>query len=308
MDMKIHDSITELVGNTPLVRLHRLTENLDAEVIVKLEYFNPMGSVKDRIGLSMIEDAEKEGILKKGSTIVEATSGNTGIALAFIGAARGYSVILTMPDTMSEERRKLLRSLGAELVLTPGKEGMNGAVAEAESIARAKKGFLPRQFKNPANPSIHRSTTAEEIWRDTGGTVDVFVAAVGTGGTVSGTGSRLKELRKDILVFAVEPKESPVLSGGEPGSHKIQGIGPGFIPEVLDASVYDGVLTVDAEAAASTARFLAEKEGIFGGISAGANVRAALELAEKPEYSGKRIVTIVCDTGERYLSTWLWEK
>ncbi len=306
--MKIHDSITELVGNTPLVRLHRLTENLDAEVIVKLEYFNPMGSVKDRIGLSMIEDAEKEGILKKGSTIVEATSGNTGIALAFIGAARGYSVILTMPDTMSEERRKLLRSLGAELVLTPGKEGMNGAVAEAESIARAKKGFLPRQFKNPANPSIHRSTTAEEIWRDTGGTVDVFVAAVGTGGTVSGTGSRLKELRKDILVFAVEPKESPVLSGGEPGSHKIQGIGPGFIPEVLDASVYDGVLTVDAEAAASTARFLAEKEGIFGGISAGANVRAALELAEKPEYSGKRIVTIVCDTGERYLSTWLWEK
>ncbi|MFP4382632.1 MAG: cysteine synthase A [Spirochaetia bacterium] len=306
--MKVYNSITELVGNTPLVRLNRLTEGLPGEILVKLEYFNPMGSVKDRIGLAMIEAAEKEGILKPGSVIVEATSGNTGIALAFVGAARGYRVILTMPDTMSAERRKLLTSLGAELILTPGSEGMNGAVSEAERIARQNNGFLTRQFKNPSNPAVHRKTTAEEIWRDTGGTVDVFVAAVGTGGTVTGAGSRLKELREDIQIFAVEPAESPVLSGGEKGSHKIQGIGPGFIPDVLDTEVYDGVLTVDSEDAAETTRLLAEKEGIFGGISSGANVRAALDLAEKDEYKEKRIVTVVCDTGERYLSTWLWEK
>lgn len=305
--MSIANNITELVGNTPLVRLNKLTEGLEAEVIVKLESFNPLSSVKDRIGLAMIEAAEKEGLLKEGSTIVEATSGNTGIALAYLGAVKGYKVVLTMPDTMSIERRRLLKALGAELVLTPGPEGMSGAVAKATEILKeTPNAFQPQQFENLSNPEVHRRTTAEEIWRDTEGKVDVFVAGVGTGGTLTGTGSRLKELKSSIKVVAVEPSTSAVISGDKPGPHKIQGIGAGFIPGVLKTDLIDEIVKVESEDAGEIARQLAQKEGILAGISSGANVKAAIEIARKPEYKGKTIVTTICDTGERYLSTWLF--
>lgn len=305
--MAIYDRITDLVGNTPLVRLQKLTEGAPASVLVKLESHNPLSSVKDRIGLAMIEAAEREGALREGSVVVEATSGNTGIALAYVGAVKGYRVILTMPDTMSTERRSLLKALGAELVLTPGHEGMNGAVAKAEEIVSETPGaILTRQFKNQANPDVHYRTTGEEIWRDTDGAVDIFVAGVGTGGTITGTIRKLREHNPDVVAVAVEPKDSPVLSGGKPGPHKIQGIGAGFVPEVLDRSVLTEVITVDSEDAAETARQLARREGIFCGVSAGANVYAALQVARRSENAGKTIVTIICDTGERYLSTWLF--
>jgi cysteine synthase A len=292
-----------------MVELARLGAGLPGRVVVKLESNNPAASVKDRIGLAMVEAAEREGTIKPGGTIVEATSGNTGIALAWIGAVKGYRVLLTMPDTMSEERRRLLRAFGAQLELTPGSEGMSGAVARAnEIVATQPDAILASQFSNPANPSIHRETTAREIWDDTEGTVDVIVSGVGTGGTVTGVGSRLKELKPELQAIAVEPAESPVLSGGDAGPHKIQGIGAGFVPDVFDRSVVDEIITVDAEQATTTARRLAQREGILGGVSSGANVWAALEFARRPESEGKLIVTFVCDTGERYLSTWLFEE
>lgn len=307
--MPVANNITELIGNTPMVRLNRLVTGIDATVLVKLESHNPLSSVKDRIGLSMVEAAEEDGALKPGSTIVEATSGNTGIALAYVGAVKGYRVVLTMPDTMSTERRRLLKALGADLVLTPGHEGMNGAVAEAEKIVSSTEGaILMRQFANSANPRVHRETTAEEVWRDTNGGVDVFVAGVGTGGTITGTGSRLKEKKPSVRAVAVEPDGSPVLSGGNPGPHRIQGIGAGFVPEVLDRSVIDEIITVSAENAADTTRRLAKEEGILCGVSAGANVFAALEVARRDTNRGKTVVTVICDTGERYLSTWLFEE
>lgn len=306
--MNIARDITELVGNTPLVRLNKLTRGLDAEVLVKLESHNPLGSVKDRIGLAMIRAAERNGTLTPDSVIIEPTSGNTGIALSFVAAAKSYRVILVMPDTMSIERRKLLAALGAELVLTPGAEGMPGAVRKAEELlAKTPNGFIPQQFNNPANPEIHRTTTAEEIWRDTDGAVDVFVSAVGTGGTLSGVASRIKELKSSFRAVAVEPESSPVISGGKPGPHKIQGIGAGFIPNVLDTSLIDEVMQVNAENAGATSRRLAREEGILCGISSGANVWAAIEIAKRSESKGKTIVTVICDTGERYLSTWLFE-
>jgi cysteine synthase A len=306
--MNIARDITELVGNTPLVRLNKLTRGLDAEVLVKLESHNPLGSVKDRIGLAMIRAAERNGTLTPDSVIIEPTSGNTGIALSFVAAAKSYRVILVMPDTMSIERRKLLAALGAELVLTPGAEGMPGAVRKAEELlAKTPNGFIPQQFNNPANPEIHRTTTAEEIWRDTDGAVDVFVSAVGTGGTLSGVASRIKELKSSFRAVAVEPESSPVISGGKPGPHKIQGIGAGFIPNVLDTSLIDEVMLVNAENAGATSRRLAREEGILCGISSGANVWAAIEIAKRSESKGKTIVTVICDTGERYLSTWLFE-
>lgn len=302
------ESIKELVGNTPLVRLNRMTQGLPAQVYVKLESFNPLGSVKDRIGLAMIEAAEAQGLLSPGSTIVEATSGNTGIALAYLGAVKGYKVILTMPETMSMERRRLLRAFGAELILTPGGEGMNGAVSKAQEIVDSTPGsFWAKQFENLANPEIHYQTTGEEIWKDSEGKIDVFLAGVGTGGTLTGAGRKLREYKADIQLVAVEPEGSAVLSGSKPGPHKIQGIGAGFIPEVLDRSLLDEVIAVSANDAGDTARKLAQYEGIFGGISSGANVWAALELARLEENEGKTIVTIVADTGERYLSTWLFE-
>lgn len=307
--MRIAQDITELIGRTPLVALNRLGRGLPATVAVKLENFNPASSVKDRIGLAMVEAAERAGLLEAGSTIVEATSGNTGIAIAYIGAVKGYRVVLTMPDTMSVERRRLLLAFGAELELTPGPDGMKGAVALARKIvAKTPGAILASQFTNPANPEIHRRTTAEEIWDDTEGTVSIFVAGVGTGGTITGVGSRLKELNPDVRAVAVEPAGSPVLSGGVPGPHKIQGIGAGFIPDVLDRSVIDDVMTVTAEQATVTARRLAKEEGILSGVSAGANVHAALELAGRAENAGRLIVTVICDTGERYLSTWLFEE
>jgi cysteine synthase A len=307
--MPIADSITDLIGRTPLIRLGRIAEGTGAQIVGKLESFNPAGSVKDRIGLAMVEAAEAEGRLVPGeSVIVEPTSGNTGIALAFVAAAKGYRCILTMPETMSLERRTLLRAYGAELVLTPGAEGMRGAIARAEEIAQTTEGaFVPQQFQNPANPEVHRRTTAEEIWADTDGLVDVLVAGVGTGGSITGVAEVLAERRPGFRAVAVEPADSPVLSGGQPGPHKIQGIGAGFVPRVLNTEVYDEVITCTADDAFATSRRLAREEGILCGISAGANVWAALELARRPESAGKLIVTFLCDTGERYLTTPLFE-
>ena len=305
--VRIADSITDLIGRTPLVRL-RLGEGTGATILGKLESFNPAGSVKDRIGLAMIEAAEAEGLMSPGkSVIIEPTSGNTGIALAFVAAAKGYRCILTMPETMSLERRALLAAYGAELVLTPGPEGMRGAIARAEELARTTPdSFLPQQFQNLANPEVHRRTTAQEIWDDTGGEVDILVSGVGTGGTITGVGEVLRELRPGFRAVAVEPVESPVLSGGQPGPHKIQGIGAGFVPGVLNTLVYDEVITCRAEDAFTISRELARREGILVGISSGANVWAALQLARRPENAGKVIVTFLCDTGERYLSTALF--
>ncbi len=302
----IANSITELVGRTPMVRLNRLTEGLQADVVVKLESFNPLSSVKDRIGLNMILEAEKAGLLKPGDTIVEPTSGNTGIGLSFVAAARGYKMILTMPDTMSVERRKLLKALGAEIILTPGEKGMKGAIDKATEIASSGGVFMPQQFQNPANPDIHRRTTALEIWEDTGGKVDVIVAGVGTGGTITGCSEVLKQKKPSVMAVAVEPLGSPVLSGGKAGPHKIQGIGAGFVPGVLNTGIIDEIVQVGHEDAGRIARELATREGILGGISSGANVWAALEIARRPESAGKMIVTFICDTGERYLSTWLY--
>lgn len=298
-------SITELIGRTPLVRLNRISDESGAEVLGKLESFNPGGSVKDRIGLAMIEAAERDGRIAPGrTTIIEPTSGNTGISLAMVAAARGYDMVLTMPDTMSIERRTILKAFGARLVLTPGADGMRGAVARAlELAAEGDDAFVPQQFENPANPEVHRLTTAEEIWADTGGEVDAFVAGVGTGGTLTGVGEVLKERRPGVLVVAVEPADSAVLSGGAPGPHKIQGIGAGFVPKVLDTEVYDEIVKVSADDAFAAARDLARQEGVLVGISAGANVWAAGQVARRPEFQGKVVVTVLCDTGERYLST-----
>ncbi|MBU1006123.1 MAG: cysteine synthase A [Candidatus Omnitrophica bacterium] len=305
---KIYNDITETVGNTPLVRLSRIAGSLDAEIIAKIESFNPAGSVKDRIALSMIQDAEKRGVLKPGGTIIEPTSGNTGIGLAFIAAAKGYKLVITMPDTMSVERRKLLALFGAEIILTPGESGMKGAIEEAEKLAKKIKGaFMPQQFKNPANPEVHRETTAEEIWNDTDGRVDIFVSGVGTGGTLTGVAGALKKKKQGFKAVAVEPVDSPVLSGGAPGSHKIQGIGAGFIPDVLDRNLIDEVIKVSNEDAFLISRRLAKEEGIVAGISSGAALWAALEIAKRPENKGKVIVVILPDTGERYISTELFE-
>ncbi len=307
--MNVYSDITKTVGNTPLVRLNRLTKGLNATVLVKLESANPLSSVKDRIGVAMIDAAEKSGKLKPGGVIVEPTSGNTGIALAFVAAARGYRLILTMPDTMSMERRQLLRILGAEVVLTEGAKGMRGAVEKAEELTRSLPGsFMPQQFNNPANAEAHRKTTAEEIWKDTDGTVDVFLAGVGTGGTLTGMGEVLKERKSSVRIIAVEPLDSPVLSGGKPGMHKIQGIGAGFVPGVLNTKIYDEIIQVRHEDAGQIVKQLARQEGILAGISSGANVWAALEVAKRKESKGKTIVTVICDTGERYLSTWLFQE
>jgi cysteine synthase A len=305
----IANDITETIGNTPLVRLNKLTEGSKAEVVVKLESFNPLSSVKDRIGVAMIEAGEEAGIIKEGTILVEPTSGNTGIALAFVAATKGYRLILTMPDTMSIERRKLLALLGAEIVLTPGANGMKGAVAKAEElVAEIPGAVVPQQFKNLANPKIHRETTAPEIWRDTEGKVDILVSGTGTGGTITGVGLALKELKPEVKAVAVEPITSPVLSGGSPGPHKIQGIGPGFIPDVLQTEVIDEIIQVSDEDAANTLLRLAREEGIFAGISSGAATYAALQLAKKEENAGKLIVVILPDTGERYLSLdWVFE-
>lgn len=305
--MPIVDNVTDLVGGTPLVYADRINDG-GGRLALKLENRNPMASVKDRIGKAMIDDAERRGILKPGGLIVEPTSGNTGIALAFVAAARGYRVILTMPETMSVERRKLLKALGAELVLTEGPKGMKGAIAAAEELTAKNPGaFMPMQFANPANPQIHYATTGEEIWKDTEGKVDIFVAGVGTGGTVTGVGRLLKERKSSVQVVAVEPADSPVLSGGQPGPHKIQGIGAGFVPDNFDRTAVDTIVQVGAEDAGNTARALAKKEGILSGISSGAIVWTALELSRKIENKGKLIVAVICDTGERYLSTWLYE-
>ena len=306
--MNIAKSITDLIGNTPLLELQNLSRGLPAHVAVKLEFFNPGSSVKDRIALAMVEAAEREGKIKPGTTIVEATSGNTGIGLAMVCAAKGYKLVITMPESMSKERKMLLRAYGAELVLTPAAEGMNGAIAKAEEFVKnhPETYFMPRQFDNPANPEIHRQTTAEEIWRDTDGNVDIFVAGVGTGGTLSGLGEVLKSRKPAVQVYAVEPAGSPVLSGGQKGAHLIQGLGAGFVPKTLNTEIYDGVITVSNEDAMATARALADKEGILSGISSGAAVWSALQLAAKPENSGKLIVTVLPSYGERYLSTALF--
>ncbi len=301
--MRIGSEASTAVGDTPLVALRHLAEGVGAEVCAKLEYLNPGGSVKDRIGVAMIDAAEAAGEIAPGrSVIVEPTSGNTGIALAMVCAARAYELILTMPEGMSRERAKLLRAYGAEVRETPSLGGMNEAVELAEQIREQRKGFMPQQFSNPANPEVHRRTTAEEIWNDCDGEIGAFVTGAGTGGTITGVGRMLRERSPDTLVVAVEPATSPVLSGGAPGPHKIQGIGPGFVPDVLDRSVIDEVMTVDDEDALETARLIARKEGILAGISAGANIRAALEVAARPELAGRRVVTIVCDSGERYVS------
>jgi len=305
---RIHTSITEAFGRTPLVRLNRVTDGADATVLAKLEFYNPSSSVKDRLGIAIVDAAERSGQLQPGGTIVEGTSGNTGIALAMVGAARGYRVVLAMPESMSIERRKLLRAYGAELVLTPPSEGMKGAVARAEQIAAERPGaVLARQFENEANPAIHRATTGPEIWEDTDGAVDVFVAGIGTGGTITGAGNYLKEQKPGLRVVAVEPKESPILNGGQPGPHKIQGIGANFVPDVLDRSVYDEVIDVDIAESVAMARRLGQEEGILAGISSGATAHAAVELAKRPENAGTTIVVILASYGERYLSTVLYE-
>jgi cysteine synthase A len=305
--MPILDDVTQAVGNTPLVRLNRIIDG-DATVAAKLEFYNPASSVKDRIGVSIINAAEASGELNPGGTIVEATSGNTGIALAMVGAARGYDVVLTMPETMSKERRALLRAYGAELVLTPGAEGIKGAVTKAEEIAAERSGaVLARQFANEANPEIHRRTTAEEIWKDTDGQVDIVVAGIGTGGTITGVGQVLKSRKPDVRMVAVEPAESPILNGGDPGPHKIQGIGPNFVPDILDRSVYDEVVDIDAPTAVAWARRAATEEGLLVGISSGAALAAANEVASRAENAGKTIVVIIPSFGERYLSTILFE-
>lgn len=305
--MRIANDVTELVGNTPLVRLRRVTEGAAAEVVVKLESFNPAHSVKDRIGVAMIEAAEKAGLIHPDTVVVEPTSGNTGIALAFVCAARGYKLILTMPETMSKERRMLLRAYGAELVLTPGSEGMTGAIRKAEEIvASDPRCFMAQQFKNPANPEIHRRTTAEEIWRDTDGKVDYLVAGVGTGGTITGVGEALKARKPSVLCVAVEPDASPVLSGGVKGPHPIQGIGAGFVPDVLNTQIYDEIIRVKGDDAMETARRMAREEGLLVGISSGAATWAALQVAARPESAGKLIVVIIPSFGERYLSTALF--
>lgn len=305
---RIFEDITETIGNTPLVKLNRIAQGVEATILAKLESFNPLGSVKDRIGVSMIEAAEECGDIKPGTVIIEPTSGNTGISLAFICAAKGYRLILTMPDTMSVERRMLLKILGAELVLTPGSEGMPGTIRKAEElIEQTPNSYMPQQFKNPANPEIHRKTTAEEIWRDTDGKVDILISGVGTGGTITGVAEVIKPRKPSFWAVAVEPLGSPILSGGEPGPHKIQGIGAGFIPDVLNTEIIDEVVKVDNDDAFSTANRLASEEGILCGMSSGAAVWAALEVAGKPENKGKLIVAILPDTGERYLTTPLFE-
>lgn len=306
MSSNVFDDVTTVVGRTPLVRLNRITDGVGATVLAKLEFYNPANSVKDRIGVAMIDAAEASGQLKPGGTIVEATSGNTGIALAMVGAARGYRVVLTMPETMSKERRALLRAFGAELVLTPGPEGMRGAVARAEAIGAEEGAVLVRQFANPANVDIHRKTTAEEIWNDTDGTVDIVVAGIGTGGTITGVGQVLKERKPEVTIVAVEPKESAILSGGQPGPHKIQGIGANFVPEILDRDVIDEILPQNAETAVEFARLAAAQEGLLVGISSGAALASAGELAAREENAGKVIVVIIPSFGERYLSTILY--
>ena len=307
--MNIANSITDLIGNTPLVQLNRLSEGLPAKVVAKLEFFNPGSSVKDRIAVAMIEAAEAAGKINKDTVIVEPTSGNTGIGLAMVCAARGYKLVITMPETMSKERRMLLRAYGAELILTPGAEGMGGAIARAQALvdANPEQYFMPQQFENAANPEVHRQTTAEEIWRDTDGTVDIFVGGVGTGGTITGVGEVLKAKKPTVTVYAVEPEASPVLSGGAKGPHPIQGIGAGFVPKILNTDVYDGVIQVPNQAAFDTARAMAAQEGVLVGISSGAAVWSALELAKKPENAGKLIVVVIPSYGERYLSTPLFE-
>jgi cysteine synthase A len=305
---RIYNNITETIGKTPLVKLGKIGKGLEAEILAKLESFNPCGSVKDRIGVSMIEEAEKQNLIKKGATIVEPTSGNTGIGLAFVCAERGYNLILTMPDTMSIERRQLLEIFGAKIVLTPGAEGMRGAVIKAEEITgKTQNSFMPQQFKNPANPKIHREATAEEIWKDTNGKVDILISGVGTGGTLTGIGQVIKRRNKNFHIVAVEPADSPVLSGGKPGSHKIQGIGAGFIPDILDKGLIDEIMTVKNEEAKEFAKRLAREEGILAGISSGAAAFAAYKVAKRKENKGKKIVVILPDTGERYLTTDLFK-
>lgn len=304
---RIYDDVTTLIGNTPLVRLNRVTDGIDATIVGKLEFYNPASSVKDRIGVSIINAAEASGELAPGGTIVEATSGNTGIALAMVGAARGYNVVLTMPETMSKERRALLRAYGAELILTPGAGGMRGAVEEAEKVAAEREGaVLARQFANEANPEIHRQTTAEEIWADTDGGIDILISGIGTGGTITGVGQVLKSRKPEVQIIAVEPAESPILNGGAPGPHKIQGLGANFVPEVLDTSIYDEVIDIDSDTAIATARRVATEEGLLVGISSGAAVAAALEVGKRPENAGKLIVVIIPSFGERYLSSVLY--
>ena len=306
---RIFEDITKTIGNTPLVKINKMGKETGVSILAKIESFNPLSSVKDRLGIAMIEDAEKKGFLKKNSVIIEPTSGNTGVALAFIAAAKGYKLILTMPETMSVERRQLLKIFGADVVLTEGPKGMQGAVEKADELAKkTPNSFIPQQFNNPINPEIHRRTTAEEIWNDTDGKVDIFIAGVGTGGTITGVGEVLKQKKPSVKVIAVEPKDSPVLSGGKPGPHKIQGIGAGFVPGVLNTKIIDEIIQVSNEDAGDTARKLAKEEGILVGISSGAALWTALKIAERAENKGKTIVVLLPDTGERYLSTWLFQE